>query len=95
MLPYTIAKFRGVVSVELNLELMGGREDIRKLFRSLIFVVVVLSVEEDSRLKQFLNELSSLVDLEGLESSNRSEFFTSLGGTVNAQHTPKSAHSHE
>ena len=33
----------------------------------------------------------TLVDLEGLESSNRSEFFTSPGGIVGTQHTRKSA----
>ena len=38
-------------------------------------------------------DLCTLIGLEGLESSNRSQIFTSSGGILNAQHTRKSASS--
>ena len=47
--------------------------------------------EKSSEVDFWDKDLCSLVELEGLESSNRSEFFTSSGGIVNTQHTRKSA----
>ena len=47
--------------------------------------------EKSSEVDFGSKDLCSLLELEGLESSNRSEIFTSSEGIVDAQHTRKSA----
>ena len=47
--------------------------------------------EKSSEVDFWDKDLCRLIDLEGLESSNRSGFFTSPEGNLTTQHTRKSA----